>query len=175
MEKPSGPVAQKVNSHRPDATASLRLRSIVEKIQNPQGRVSLQSEDRRYIVAVILASVVSIDGKVRQVEIDKLHEVLNLQVGATSKTLGQAVSIAHMNFGKSDVIEKIARVLVELLSVADRIALVGMLWDLALVDLELHKLEEDYIYRVADYASVPRRKVVEMEAKAAAKIQWRQK
>lgn len=80
-----------------------------------------------------------------------------------------------MNLGKLEAIEKVSRALIELLSISDRIALVGMLWELALVDLELHKLEEEYICRVSDCAGVPRRKVVEMEAKAAAKVQWRQK
>ena len=54
----------------------------------------------------------------------------------------------------------------EMLSIEDRVNLVGMLWDLALCDFELHSLEEALIYKIADQAGVPRKRVAEEQARA---------
>ena len=57
----------------------------------------------------------------------------------------------------------------DLLSIDDRTQLIGMLWDLALCDHELHQNEETLIYKVADAAGVLRKRVAEQQAIASSR------
>jgi uncharacterized tellurite resistance protein B-like protein len=66
-------------------------------------------------------------------------------------------------------IDALAKVLPELLGIEDRCTLIANLWELALCDDELHGSEEKMVYKVADLSEVPRKKVAELMARAAAR------
>jgi uncharacterized tellurite resistance protein B-like protein len=55
------------------------------------------------------------------------------------------------------------------LGIEDRCTMIANLWELALCDDELHGFEEKMVYKVADLSDVPRKKVAELMAKAAAR------
>lgn len=56
-----------------------------------------------------------------------------------------------------------------LLGIEDRCVLVGHMWDVALSDKELHAAEEALISSLSDRAGVPRKRVIEQQARAAAR------
>lgn len=68
------------------------------------------------------------------------------------------------------VTEILAKALPELLGSEDLINMIGQLWELAIIDLELHAEEERLVYRVADLAGVPRKRVAEQLARASARV-----
>ncbi len=74
----------------------------------------------------------------------------------------------HQNALDSGV-EILAKHLPELLSIEDRTHLVGMLWDIALCDHDLHQNEKSLIYKIADASGVLRKRVVEQHAIAASR------
>jgi uncharacterized tellurite resistance protein B-like protein len=86
------------------------------------------------------------------------------------KTLAEALTIARSNLGTQENYTVVAAHLPELLSIDDRCSMIGMLWDLALCDHELHATEEKLIYTIADKAEVPRKTVAEQLARSSANV-----
>ena len=81
------------------------------------------------------------------------------------ETLRLALSYANTGLSSTQL-QKASNQLTELLSIEDRISLIGLLWDIAISDDELHGTEETMIYKIADSTGVPRKRVVEQQARA---------
>jgi uncharacterized tellurite resistance protein B-like protein len=150
------------------ATPSARdmISEILEMIAHPNGFAKLSPPQRKFLLAAILGSIVPADGKVKPVEMELLEKHLTSKYGMNSTSLKSALSFASTaNHG--DKLNDAARYLPDLLSIEDRTNLVGLLWDIALCDHELHTNEDKLIYKIADQAGVPRKRVVEQQALAA--------
>jgi uncharacterized tellurite resistance protein B-like protein len=165
---PVSPAVLSAPNH--DLTARLHFQDIIEKISKPGGSASLNVEQRRFLMAALIGSVVPADGKIRPVELEKLREILIGKFSPKQKTLEQAEDLAHANLSTPQQLNIAASRLQDLLSIEDRCNLIGFLWDVALADYELHTNEEKLILRIADLAGVPRKKVIEQQARSAAKV-----
>jgi uncharacterized tellurite resistance protein B-like protein len=150
--------------------ASAHLEEIVALLKEPSGFSRLSPEQRKFVLAVVIASVVPADGKIKQCELEKLQSLLNTRMQTRGQTLHEALLLAQSGLGANPAIGISATRLADLLGIEDRCALIGMLWDIALCDYELHAKEEQLIYEIADKAGVPRKKVAEQQARAAANI-----
>jgi uncharacterized tellurite resistance protein B-like protein len=148
------------------AEANAIITQIIEKIATPNGFAKLSPSQRKYLLAAILGSIVLADGKVRAVEMEYLETYLKTKYQMNSDTLKTALSFAKLEF-QNENLQQAARHLPDLLSIEDRTNLVGMLWDIALCDQELHATEDALIYKIADQAGVPRKRVAEQQALAA--------
>jgi uncharacterized tellurite resistance protein B-like protein len=142
------------------------ISQIIEKIAVPNGFAKLSPPQRKYLLAAILGSVVPADGKVRPIELEHFESFLKTKYHLGNDQLNIARSFAKLGF-EVEQLHHAARYLPELLSIEDRTNLVGMLWDIALCDQELHSKEDALIYKIADLAGVPRKRVAEQQAIAA--------
>jgi len=110
--------------------------------------------------------VIPSDGKVLAIEVQQFYG--HLRQRYQFQMLSQSQTLAFLNETLTpDQLLQAAKQLPELLSIEDRISLIGMLWDIALCDHELHPFERALIYGVSDHAGVPRKKVVEEQARAS--------
>lgn len=141
---------------------------ITEKLAMPNGFAKLTSLQRRLLLAAVLSSIVPADGHVRKVEMEQLEKQLRVKFQFTSRQLQTAMAMASKQ-GSPTGVELLAKHLPELLSIEDRTQLIGMLWDLALCDHELHHREETLIYKVADAANVLRKRVAEQQSIASSR------
>jgi uncharacterized tellurite resistance protein B-like protein len=148
------------------AEAKAIITQIVEKIATPNGFAKLSPAQRRYLLAAILGSIVPVDGKVRPVELEHFENYLKTKYQFSNESLKVAMSFASSGL-QPEGSQQAARYLPDLLSIEDRTNLVGALWDLALCDHELHANEDSLIYKIADQAGVPRKRVAEQQALAA--------
>ena len=140
------------------------MAEIMSKLDQPSGFAKLLPNQRKFLLAAVLGSIVPADGKIRDVEMQHLEAHLKQKYNCTPETLKLAMSYA--NTGLADKhLQKAARQLTELLSIEDRTALIGLLWDIAICDNELHKSEESLIYKIADAAEVPKKRVAEQQAR----------
>jgi uncharacterized tellurite resistance protein B-like protein len=150
----------------PERRSAFRLGEIVDATRQPGGFARLTPQQRRLLLAAILASTIPADGKVLNIEIQHflghLRQRYQFQLGDQK----QAMAFLTEDLCAEEL-QQAAKQLPELLSIDDRIALIGMLWDIALCDHELHPSEEALIYNVADHAGVARKKVVEEQARAS--------
>ncbi len=142
------------------------LQDILNTVKQPAGFSKLSPMQRRQLLAAVLASVIPSDGKVREVEIK--HFIEHLKRHYQFSVDEQKVALSFVRQGLSpEQLTEAAKQLQELLSAEDRAKLVGLMWDIALADRELHAEEEKLIYGVADQAGIVRKRVTEEQARAA--------
>jgi uncharacterized tellurite resistance protein B-like protein len=165
----SQPTPQADQGCEPDLTARVQFRDIVEILRKPGGSARLTIDQRRFMLAALIGSMVPADGKIRPVELEKLRDILMGKFIPGGKPLDQALDMARSGLGDIAQFTTAASRLQELFSIEDRCNLVGFLWDVALSDRELHTNEEKLIYEIADQAGVPRKKVIEQQARASAR------
>lgn len=157
-------IAKAADTSSGEASAIIAL--IMETIATPSGFAKLSPSQRKYLLAAILGSIIPVDGKVRAVEIEYFETFLKTKYQFSKETLKIAQAFAKAEL-QSEALQKAARHLPDLLSIEDRTNLIGMLWDIALCDQELHATEDALIYNIADQAGVPRKRVAEQQAVAA--------
>lgn len=142
--------------------------ALLQRLARPARDVRfLKPEERRLAVTVLLAALVPADRKVREVEIDRLIQLSVEHYKVPGHAVETIVSIAQAKAFHSDELRSVAALVPEILNIGDRCALIGMLWEIALCDKELHRLEEEAIYLIADKLDVPRKTTIEQQAKAS--------
>jgi uncharacterized tellurite resistance protein B-like protein len=146
--------------------ANETIAHILKLVATSGGYSKLSPPQRKFLLAAILGSVVPADHKVREVEMLRLQSHLKLKYGMSAESLKQALSFAGHGLDK-DQLQQATKQLPELLSIEDRTNLIGLLWDIALCDHNLHGAEEALVYKIADIAGVTRKRVVEQQAIAA--------
>jgi uncharacterized tellurite resistance protein B-like protein len=146
----------------------VEISQITEKLAMPNGFAKLTSIQRRLLLAAVLTSIVPVDGHVRKVEMEQLEKLLKQKFQFSQGQLQTAMAMASKQ-GLPTEVELLAKHLPELLSIEDRTQMIGMLWDLALCDHELHQREETLIYKVAYAAGVLRKRVAEQQSIASSR------
>jgi uncharacterized tellurite resistance protein B-like protein len=152
------------------AAAQIHLDEILQILSKPGGFAKLNSVQRKFLLGVVLAAVVPADKRIRNVELECLQVMLKSSLQIGNDIAMEALAIAEGHPEKTVPIEVLAKALPDLLGIEDRCTLISNLWELALCDDELHSFEEHLIYKVADLSDVPRKKVAELMARAAARV-----
>jgi uncharacterized tellurite resistance protein B-like protein len=150
------------------ANSHAELTQVMDKLAMPNGFAKLTPDQRRLLLGAVLSSIVPADGYVRKVEMDLLDKLLKTKFQFANSQLQTALGLASKQ-GSFANVETLAKHLPELLSIEDRTQLIGLLWDLALCDHELHQREETLIYKMADASGVLRKRVTEQQAIASSR------
>jgi uncharacterized tellurite resistance protein B-like protein len=152
-------------------TLPVPILGLLEKLSRPARDVrQLKPEERRLAIAVLLASLVPADRRVREVEIERLQVLASQHYKVTGLSLTHIEVLAKEKSFSEVELRAIAAHVPEILNIEDRCALVGLLWEIALCDRELHALEEQAIYTIADRLEVPRKRTIEQQARAAQRV-----
>ena len=145
-------------------------RQLLERLARPARDVRfLKPEERRLAITVLLAALVPADHRIRDVEIERLVKLSAEQYRVTGAAIETIKDIAICKRFTADELAGIAMLVPEILNIEDRCTLVGLLWEIALCDKDLHALEEETIYAIADKLDVPRKKTAEQQARTAAR------
>jgi uncharacterized tellurite resistance protein B-like protein len=146
------------------------LERIVATLGKPGGFAKLTLDQRKFMLGVALAAVVPADLKIKHTEVGHLQKIIKTRLHCPASMSEDILSLACSKPQSILVTETLAKALPELLGAEDLINMIGHLWELAIIDNDLHAEEEKLVYRVADIAGVPRKRVAEQLAKAATKI-----
>jgi uncharacterized tellurite resistance protein B-like protein len=149
--------------------ATLHLNEALQLLAKPGGFAKLSTVQRKFLMGIVLAAIVPADKRIRNIELERLQVLLKASLHMDSNSALESIAIAEGKTELNGSIEKIATALPELLGIEDRCNLISNLWELALCDSELHSFEEQLIYKVADLSGVPRKRVSELMARAAAR------
>jgi uncharacterized tellurite resistance protein B-like protein len=150
---------------QPSITAVMEIAQILATSQQHNGFAKLNSSQRKLLLAAVLASMIPADGKIHVNELEHFSAHLKKKYQFTDDALHQAMVFTKRGLSPEQL-EQATKQLPEMLNMEDRAHLIGMLWDLAFCDHELHGNEEKLVYMVADKAGVPRKRVAEEQAKA---------
>jgi uncharacterized tellurite resistance protein B-like protein len=159
---------QPVTAHDRQA-AQQHLDEIVVLLEKPGGFARLSTVQRKFLMGVVLAAIVPADKRIRNVELERLQVMLKSTLQISGNVALESVALAEGQIDLAPALERVAKALPELLGIEDRCALISHLWDLALCDHELHAFEDQLVYKVAELSGVPRKKVAELMARAAAR------
>ncbi len=151
-------------------TAVNNLESIVEILAKPGGFAKLTAGQRKYVLGVALAAVVPVDLKIKHVEVGRLQQIVTTRLNCPTTMAEDILSLACSKPQPPQITETLAKALPELLGPEDLSAFIGHLWEVAIVDRDLHANEEQLVYRMADLAGVPRKRVAEQLARAQSRI-----
>jgi uncharacterized tellurite resistance protein B-like protein len=146
------------------------LEKIVETLGKPGGFAKLTSEQRKFMLGVALAAVVPADLRIRHTEVGHLQKIIKLRLHCPASMSEDILSLACSKPQPSHVTDVLAKALPELLGTEDLITMVGQLWELAIVDHDLHADEERLVYRIADIAGLPRKRVTDQLARASTRV-----
>lgn len=143
---------------------------ILQILSKPGGFARLTTVQRKFLMGIVLAAIVPADKRIRNVELERLQILLKTSLNINGNVALESLALAEGQTSMEDGIVTIAKALPDLLGIEDRCNLIAHLWELALCDNELHSFEEQLVYQVADLSGVPRKKVAELMARAAARV-----
>jgi uncharacterized tellurite resistance protein B-like protein len=146
------------------------LERIVATLAKPGGFAKLTLDQRKFMLGVALAAVVPADLKIKHTEVGHLQKIIKTRLHCPASMSEDILSLACSKPQPAHVTETLARALPELLGSEDLANMIGQLWELAIIDHDLHAEEERLVYRVADIAGVPRKRVAEQLARASTRI-----
>lgn len=155
------------NEHR--LAARRHFDELLVLLAKPGGFAKLTTVQRKFLMGMVLAAIVPIDHRIRNIELERLQVILRSQMNINGDVAMESISMAETKNEEAINVELLAKALPDLLGIEDRCVLISNLWELALCDDELHSFEEKMVYKVADLSGVPRKKVAELMAKAAAR------
>jgi uncharacterized tellurite resistance protein B-like protein len=149
--------------------ARQHLDEIVLLLSKPGGFAKLTTVQRKFLMGLVLAAIVPADKRIRNVELERLQLLLKSTLRINGEVAMESMAFAENSTLDPVNIELLAKALPELFGIEDRCAMITNLWELALCDDELHSFEEKLVYKIADLSEVPRKKVAELMARAAAR------
>jgi uncharacterized tellurite resistance protein B-like protein len=149
----------------PTLSSVAELTHILQITKQQNGFAKLNSTQRKLLLAAVLASIIPADGRIHATELEHFSTHLKQRYQFNDDALKQAIVFVRQGLAPEEL-KQASKQLPDMLSIEDRVNLVGMLWDLALCDHELHGNEEKLVYQIADQAGVPRKRVAEEQARA---------
>ncbi len=149
--------------------ARQHLDEILQLLAKPGGFAKLGPVQRKFILGLVLAAIVPVDKRIRNIELERLQVMLKSGIQMGSSVAMESLAMAEGQTDLHNVVETLAKALPDLLGIEDRCNLIANLWELALCDNELHDQEEKMVYKVADLSGVPRKRVSELMARVSAR------
>jgi uncharacterized tellurite resistance protein B-like protein len=150
--------------------AKAHLDDILHVLSKPGGFAKLSTLQRKFLMGIVLATIVPADKRIRNIEMERLQILLKSSLHMNGPVALESLALAEGHTNLDAALNTIGKSLPDLLGIEDRCALISHLWELALCDSELHDYEEQLVYKVADLSGVPRKKVAELMARAAARV-----
>lgn len=139
-----------------------------------------EAADYQLAAAALLVHIASIDGDFDADERTRIQHLVEARFGLSSDAARRLIEAAWESEREAVDLYRFTSVLKRRLDEEGRIAVVGMLWDMAHADGAVHEFEENVVWRVAELLGVStrdrvllRREVREsLEAPAAAGGPW---
>lgn len=125
-------------------------------------------EDPRVAAAALMYHVMDADGVRQDAEWERMKELLSEAYGLTGTALDDLVVAGGEADDEAIDLYAFTSVLQRHLDAAQRVEFIGLMWEVAYADGELHELEDNTLWRVAELLGVDSRDRVLERQKAKA-------
>ena len=142
------------------------LKSIGDDASGAPG--SVRTDDPRVAAAAILFPVGEADGRVTEVELDRLKSLVAAEFGMDERETRRVVAAGREADQDAVDLYQFTNVLMQNLDEDRRIRFIELLWAVTYADGEVHELEDNTIWRVAELLGVSTRDRMLMKRQAAA-------
>ncbi len=115
------------------------------------------SADYQLAAAALLVHIASIDGEFDDNERARIQQLVEARFGLSAGAARQVIEEARASEREAVDLYRFTSVLKRRLDAEGRLAVVGMLWDMAHADGAVHEFEENVVWRVAELLGVSTR------------------
>ena len=113
--------------------------------------------DYQLAAAALLVHIASIDGEFDDDERARIQQLVEARFGLSHEAARQLIEAAWESEREAVDLYRFTSVLKRRLDAEGRLAVVGMLWDMAHADGAVHEFEENVVWRVAELLGVSTR------------------
>ncbi|MBZ9893141.1 TerB family tellurite resistance protein [Mesorhizobium sp. BR1-1-6] len=129
---------------------------------------SASADDPRVAASALLYHVMSADGVRQDVEWERFKAVLAQAYSVSGNELDALAAAGERADNEAIDLYAFTSVLKRHLDAEGRKAFIGLMWEIVYADGELHELEDNTVWRVAELIGVERQDRIEARRKAAA-------
>ena len=143
-----------------------RLRAFFRALPAKPDAKTVGADDPRVAAAALMFHVIDADGVREEAERLRLKEALTEAYGLEGAELEQVMSAGEAAGREAIDLFAFTSVLNRQLDEAAKVELIGLLWEVVYADGELHELEDNTVWRVAELIGVSSRDRVMMRKRA---------
>jgi uncharacterized tellurite resistance protein B-like protein len=121
------------------------------------GRPVVDKDDPRVAAAALMYHVMDADGVRQDVEWERMKQLLTESYGLTGEALDKLVAAGGEADEDAVDIYTFTSVLKRHLDAEARVEFIGVMWEIVFADGEMHELEENILWRIAELIGVDRR------------------
>jgi uncharacterized tellurite resistance protein B-like protein len=141
--------------------------SFLRELPGGSASESVRPDDPRIAAAALMYHVMDADGVRQDAEWERIKEVLVELYGVSGEELEQLIVDGQAAEGEAIDLYAFTSVLKRNLDESERVRLIRVLWDVVYADGEVHELEDNTLWRVAELIGVDRRDRIAMRQEAA--------
>lgn len=146
-----------------------RFLTFLKDIPGSSGR-STGDDDPRVAAAALLYHVMNVDGVRQDAEWERFKEVLGQSYRVSGTELDELAKAGEQADREAVDLYAFTSVLKRHLNPEDRKAFIGLMWEIVFADGELHELEDNTVWRVAELLDVERQDRISERRKVAASL-----
>ncbi len=145
-----------------------RMISFLKDLPGTTGR-SLREDDPRVAAAALMYHVMNADGDRQDVEWEMLKQLLATSYGISGQELDRLVKAGEQADNEAIDLYAFTSVLKRSLDDEARKDFIGMMWEIVYADGQVHEMEDNVIWRIAELIGVESRDRIEAKRAAAQK------
>lgn len=144
------------------------LKSIFDADKDTAKAVGLSGDDIRLAEAALMFHVMQSDGQIKDVEREKMNEVLREDFDLTADEIESLVEAARLAENEAIDLFRFTSTLKTNLDRPRRIQIVENLWEMVYADGVVHELEDNVVWRIAELLGIetPDRVAMKQRVKA---------
>jgi uncharacterized tellurite resistance protein B-like protein len=148
-----------------------RLRHFIIDVISPEApdHRSFDETGCKLAATALFIHVISLDGEPSDVEIRKLHELIETRFGLDPGTANKLITSATLAEGEAVDLYQFTSVLMRSLNDEDRLRIVEMMWELVYADGRVSEFEENVVWRAADLLAISSRDRIELKHRVGSK------
>ncbi len=115
------------------------------------------ADDPRVAAAALMYHIMDADGVRQDVEWERMKQILSESYGVTGEALDRLVAAGGEADEDAVDLYSFTSVLKRHLDAEERVEFIGLMWEIVFADGEMHELEENILWRIAELIGVDRR------------------
>jgi len=124
---------------------------------NPDGKSLADLDDPRVAAAALMYHVMDADGVRQDAEWERMKQLLTESYGVTGEALDKLVAAGGEADDEAIDLFAFTSVLKRHLDAEARVEFIGVMWEIVFADGELHELEDNTLWRIAELIGVDTR------------------
>jgi uncharacterized tellurite resistance protein B-like protein len=149
-----------------------KLRKFFKKLDEPDAaNIHLDASEQQLAQAALMFHVIAADGIIQDEEKTKFREVFETNFGLSSGESDQLFEDAKSADREATDLYSFTSVLKHRLDEAQRLELIENLWEMVFSDGEIHELEDNVVWRIAELLAIDKRDRMEIKRNVRHKLQ----